>query len=245
MNIEKIREKFIKARTTVRMRFVDWRDTFEKEFEEALAELSKPKCLTCNDTGVVCDDEDLGGHAVTNSPCPDCKPTVEKILWAAVRLDNGLIFTGKNHSDVILTSIKVNHIEEHFSQDKQGFVTSEFRYVNRKEAAQIAYNSGQIKEKAEVLISEDLTLSRDIPCSDCKPEKTELTEHIREVVSVYNQIAGNLALKACCEIDRLNTENRTLFETNERLEYNTQIYIQDIKKQSERIKELEQAQNNM
>jgi len=40
MDIEKIREKFIKARTTVRMRFVDWRDTFEKEFEEALAELS-------------------------------------------------------------------------------------------------------------------------------------------------------------------------------------------------------------
>jgi hypothetical protein len=42
--------------------------------DQALAELSKPKCMTCNDTGVVCDDEDLGGHAVTNNPCPDCKP---------------------------------------------------------------------------------------------------------------------------------------------------------------------------
>jgi len=42
-------------------------------------EKAKPKCLTCNDTGVVCDDEDLGGHAVTNSPCPDCKPEPIKL----------------------------------------------------------------------------------------------------------------------------------------------------------------------
>jgi len=86
MSIEKIREKFIKARTTVRMRFVDWRDTFEKEFEEALAELSKPKCPTCQDTGIITieicsgcggkyrDCDCPAGSASRDIPCPDCQP---------------------------------------------------------------------------------------------------------------------------------------------------------------------------
>jgi len=46
----------------------------EENYKKILAELSKPKCMTCNDTGVLCDDEDLGGCAVTNRPCPDCQP---------------------------------------------------------------------------------------------------------------------------------------------------------------------------
>lgn len=41
--------------------------------EQAIAALDEPVCKTCGDSGVVCDDEDLGGHAVTNNPCPDCQ----------------------------------------------------------------------------------------------------------------------------------------------------------------------------
>ena len=38
----------------------------------------------------------------------------------------------------------------------EGFLTSDDRFVNRKEAAQIAYNTGQVKELHEILISEHL-----------------------------------------------------------------------------------------
>lgn len=82
--------------------------------------------------------------------------TIEKIVLAAVRLDNGLIFTGKCHADCIYTVILVNEIKEKIPQSKQGFVTTRFRFVDRKEAAEIAFKAGQIKKQAEVLLSEDL-----------------------------------------------------------------------------------------
>lgn len=38
----------------------------------------------------------------------------------------------------------------------QGFYTSKGRFVDRKEAAKIAYNCGQIDKQVDVLFSEDL-----------------------------------------------------------------------------------------
>ena len=38
----------------------------------------------------------------------------------------------------------------------QGFITNDGMFVDRKEAAKIAYNSGQIKYKTEKIFSEDL-----------------------------------------------------------------------------------------
>lgn len=40
--------------------------------------------------------------------------------------------------------------------DGGGFMTSKGRYVDRKEAAEIAYNAGQTDEKKSCLYSEDL-----------------------------------------------------------------------------------------
>ena len=41
-------------------------------------------------------------------------------------------------------------------KDIQGFLTSQDRFVDRKEAADIAYKAGQIKDITDCLISEDL-----------------------------------------------------------------------------------------
>jgi hypothetical protein len=81
---------------------------------------------------------------------------IEKIWLAAIRLDNGLIFTGNNHGYCILTSYRINHLEEKITQRKQGFVTDQFRFVDRAEAAKIAFAAGQIDKEVAVLISEDL-----------------------------------------------------------------------------------------
>jgi hypothetical protein len=40
--------------------------------------------------------------------------------------------------------------------EEQGFLTNTDRFVNRQEAAQIAFESGQIKEETKRLFSEDL-----------------------------------------------------------------------------------------
>ena len=40
--------------------------------------------------------------------------------------------------------------------DAGGFMTSKGRYVDRKEAAEIAYNAGQTEEKKSFLYSEDI-----------------------------------------------------------------------------------------
>ncbi len=39
---------------------------------------------------------------------------------------------------------------------EQGFITNQNRFVTREEAAEIAYQSGQIKEKKDSLYSEDV-----------------------------------------------------------------------------------------
>ena len=46
--------------------------------------------------------------------------------------------------------------EVHLSPQNQGFYTSYGRYVSREEAAKIAFNCGQIKEKKDTLFSEDI-----------------------------------------------------------------------------------------
>ncbi len=180
---------------------------------------------------------------------------IEKIWLAAIKANDGKVFTGKNHSDCILTAIKINCLAEHFSQDKQGFVTTANRYVNRKEAAQIAYEAGQIKSPQDILISEDLAeLEQPEPDKFIKEIYEALTNGVGEkpyyrkednqfniyvaddqlfcIVPFVEGLEGDYAeyiAKAICEagwiIDRLNAERRTLNA--------------ELKRQAERIEELE------
>lgn len=58
---------------------------------------------------------------------------------------------GYRHADIIYKY--ADCIDQ---SDTGGFITSKGRYVNRREAAEIAYNAGQINEKKSFLYSEDL-----------------------------------------------------------------------------------------
>lgn len=60
--------------------------------------------------------------------------------------------TGWRHADVLYKWGK----EVLDQSDGGGFMTSKGRYVDRKEAAEIAYNAGQTDEKKSCLYSEDL-----------------------------------------------------------------------------------------
>lgn len=81
------------------------------------------------------------------------------IKFAAIR-DGDLIFIGKRHHNCIATMIDCGYPAP-ISEPKfpQGFVTSDGKFVDRKEAAQIALENRQIeklKYSKTDLYSEDL-----------------------------------------------------------------------------------------
>lgn len=87
----------------------------------------------------------------------------EFILCAAIDYE-GLIISGHRHSDCynVLRTLKPDAVDP--ERDKQGFLTSENRFVHRKEAWDIAIRCNQVKYGKDatdngdesILISENL-----------------------------------------------------------------------------------------
>jgi len=76
-----------------------------------------------------------------------------KPIKQAAILHNGIVHTGKRHKDIAMS------IADKIGSRKgatEGFITSQGLFVDRKEAAKIAYMSGQIKEPVEKLKSEHI-----------------------------------------------------------------------------------------
>jgi hypothetical protein len=109
---------------------------------------------------------------------------VERILCAAIYVDTGkrendcqsygypetgVVFSGLRHNDCF-TPLRlwwheldpynrkiIMRIHEHQHRgSRQGFLTTHGRFVDRKEAARIAYNTGQIHFQISSLTSEDI-----------------------------------------------------------------------------------------
>lgn len=99
--------------------------------------------------------------------------SIEYILCSAIWFDDGIdtyihqpnnINTGyvvcghRHHNCFTITAMLQGLLrkERNTRKEAQGFLTNRNRFVNREEAADIAYASGQIKEKKKQLFSEDL-----------------------------------------------------------------------------------------
>jgi len=83
---------------------------------------------------------------------------VQYILCAAIHnpIDTDmagypLIYCGHRHNNILWQG---NHVSRQLSH--QGFLTNEGKFVDRKEAAQIAFKAGQIRTHKIYLYSEDL-----------------------------------------------------------------------------------------
>jgi len=72
------------------------------------------------------------------------------IIKAAI-IKDGTIYTGKRHGD-IFPQFPLGFLR----CGEQGFVTDKGKFVNRGQAAKIAYECGQIPIKKSELFSEDL-----------------------------------------------------------------------------------------
>ena len=78
-----------------------------------------------------------------------------KIKEAAIQHE-GKVWTGHRHSDVIYKIIAECGKEAAPVRGTQGFVTECGKFLNRKEAAKVAFESGQMSEDVGCLMSEDL-----------------------------------------------------------------------------------------
>jgi hypothetical protein len=79
-----------------------------------------------------------------------------------INCDSGVVILGHRHGQCIYTllSLKglrtVTHAPDGAGRHVQGFLTSKNRFVDRKEAAQIAFDMAQTKDHKKILFSEDL-----------------------------------------------------------------------------------------
>lgn len=76
-------------------------------------------------------------------------------------IDSGIVIAGRRHHNCFLTAFELNGKEKikgklNERQSIQGFITSDDRFVDRKEGGQIAFEARQTKELKEMLFSEDL-----------------------------------------------------------------------------------------
>lgn len=101
--------------------------------------------------------------------CHESHGAIESIICAAIwyndkivyefqpkGLITGYVIGGWRHFDCVHTYIAITH---HINKDieiTQGFLTSKGRFVDSKEAGQIAFEAGQISKPTDCLVSEDL-----------------------------------------------------------------------------------------
>lgn len=93
-----------------------------------------------------------------------------KIVAAAI-LRDGRIWTGKRHHLIMRQMAAELGPEIAPIDDPQGFVTEDGRFVDREEAARLAFQSGQMTRRVRTLFSEDL-FKLDAPSGNPKEEHT-------------------------------------------------------------------------
>lgn len=76
-----------------------------------------------------------------------------KVIQQAAIWNNGIVYKGKRHKDIVMSQPKHINIRK---GGIEGFVTTSGIFLDRKEAAKVAYQCGQISEPVEELKSEHL-----------------------------------------------------------------------------------------
>jgi hypothetical protein len=113
-------------------------DIFHKRFRNRFFNITEDEDATeANDEWILC-------SAIKRKQPRECTPYYEGTN------DICAVELGYRHHDIF------HRFENEMDEPEQGFYTSKGRYVNRAEAAKIAYAAGQIKEPTDKLFSEDL-----------------------------------------------------------------------------------------
>jgi hypothetical protein len=104
----------------------------------------------------------LQGLPVQKVPVPGLYPWKNRQdagpmkITAAAILERGRVWTGLRHHEIIRDIVAELGLEAAPILGEQGFVTDDGRFVEREEAAKIAFAAGQIPGPKKVLFSEDI-----------------------------------------------------------------------------------------
>jgi hypothetical protein len=72
----------------------------------------------------------------------------EMIIAAAIQLKNGQVFVGKRHSEAKMNAINILGKDNYSGEDvKTGFITTNLKFLDRKEAYLLATNNGQYRNE--------------------------------------------------------------------------------------------------
>lgn len=80
------------------------------------------------------------------------------INGAPKNIDSGIVICGHRHSNCLYTAVAMwgEQAKLNYNTTVQGFLTSHNRFVERPEAAKIAWEAKQIDRELDGLMSEDL-----------------------------------------------------------------------------------------
>lgn len=70
-------------------------------------------------------------------------------------IESGFVICGRRHHNCFIAKI-MSEFSEADGKSVQGFLTSKDRFIDRKEAGQLAFEAKQISEPNDCLFSEDL-----------------------------------------------------------------------------------------
>lgn len=70
-------------------------------------------------------------------------------------IESGIVVCGRRHHNCFVVWSKLSG-KDFEGNEVQGFLTSKDRFIDRKEAAELALQRGQVSRHAKVLFSEDL-----------------------------------------------------------------------------------------
>lgn len=84
----------------------------------------------------------------------------KKYVHQPRNVDSGLVVCGRRHHNCYLTIVSIKGPlildDKKYINNVEGFLTSDDRFLDRKEAGKLAFEIGQIKKFTDCLFSEDL-----------------------------------------------------------------------------------------
>ena len=80
----------------------------------------------------------------------------ESYIHQPRNIEYGFVICGRRHHNIINTLGQKFYFRTVENKSVEGFLTNTDRFVDRKEAAQIAYQYGQIRNPKKELFSEDI-----------------------------------------------------------------------------------------
>jgi hypothetical protein len=77
--------------------------------------------------------------------------------FSPYNVDRGIVFGGWRHMNCLYQMVAITGLSDYEAGESiQGFITNKNRFVDRKEAGQIAFEVGQTEELKTCLYSEDV-----------------------------------------------------------------------------------------